>query len=87
MRSVILRALQARGRKHTTEAWLRNFLFLADREAYLRLGRSLTGKSYRRMPGGPMPSRFRHVMAAMDRDGAIISRPLPRRDAKGRFAA
>lgn len=85
LREVVLYVLQRRGRKVTTTEWLLNFLFLADREAYLRLGRSITGKTYRKMPAGPTPSRFGHVMASMVREGDVRLTPLPARDARGWF--
>ena len=74
LREMILYVLSRRKRRKTTVGWLLPFLYLADLEAYHRLGRTISGKTWYKRGSMPVPSRFGHVMARMVRDGDLALR-------------
>lgn len=47
---------------------LNKLLFYCDFTAYLRLGRSITGQSYRKLPFGPVPKSLLPILEQMKRD-------------------
>lgn len=50
---------------------LNKILFEADRLAYIRLGRSITGKTYQKLPGGPALRALLPVQTSMIAAGEI----------------
>ena len=51
---------------------LNKLLFFADLAAYRRLGRTITGATYQRLPEGPAPRRILPVIQAMEDEGAAF---------------
>jgi len=47
---------------------LNKLLFYCDFTAYLRLGRSMTGQTYQKLPFGPVPKALRPLLEQMKRD-------------------
>jgi hypothetical protein len=61
-----------------TRLWLRNALFLIDREAYLQLGRSLTGASYRRGKRAPIVQGLTRSIRGLVAERRLeYARPVP----------
>lgn len=48
---------------------LNKLLFYCDFEAYRRLGHSITGHSYQKLPFGPAPKAVLPILSQMQRDG------------------
>lgn len=51
--------------------WLRCFLFLVDREAYVKLGASITGATYRKGKRGPIVEGLARSLRELEADGSI----------------
>jgi hypothetical protein len=70
LREVILLVLAAALGEATRDR-IAHACYLIDLEAYLSLGRSITGKAYVKKAHGPEPRRLGHVLAAMRRNGEV----------------
>jgi hypothetical protein len=57
---------------------LNKILFLADFLAYRKLGASITGAEYQRLPFGPAPRRLKPVLEALVQSGAAAIRTQDR---------
>lgn len=54
---------------------LRKILYFADSINYLRKGEPITGATYIKWTGGPVPREFPSSLDRLQRDGAIVEKP------------
>jgi len=55
---------------------LNKLLFFADANAYLAIGKTITGQEYQRLPQGPAPRRMVPVVDGMKAEGQLAERRM-----------
>jgi len=95
LRELILRISKlCEGDSHFGAVKLNKLLFYSDFNAYVQLGRTITGQAYKKSELGPVPKKIEETLAHMERKrdisirnenvpgGYVQRRAIPLRDAK-----
>lgn len=66
---ILYLASKSEGDPRFSSTKLNKLLFYCDFEAYRKLGHSITGHSYQKLPFGPAPKAVLPILSQMQRDG------------------
>jgi hypothetical protein len=74
---IVYVALKSEGSRYFGRTKLVKLLFFSDFEAFRRLGRSITGATYRKLDFGPVPSEFQTAVLALKSSSSVAERSAP----------